>query len=222
MAEAWEELGASVGRATAVLATFALAAALLLAGVHLATRDIIADAQRRAAHRTLLELFPPETHDNDPLGDVLPIPASYLSTLGLKEPAKIHVVRRGDEVVGFIVPATAPDGYGGPIHLLVGIRVDGTLAGVRVLSHNETPGLGDKVELRKSRWILSFDGRSLGNPPLEQWAVVKDGGVFDQFTGATITPRAVVNQVRKVLIFYREHRDELLRAAAAARGGRHG
>ena len=97
---------------------------------------------------------------------------------------------------------------------MVGIHLDGTLAGVRVLSHNETPGLGDKLELRKHPWILSFNGKSLGTPPREGWLVKKDGGEFDQFTGATITPRAVVKRVLKTLEFYQEHRQELLKSAA--------
>ena len=122
-------------------------------------------------------------------------------------------MRKNGQVTGFILPAVAPDGYSGDIRLIIGIRADGTLAGVRVTAHNETPGLGDKVELRKHPWILSFEGRSLRNPPRDQWQVKKDGGVFDQFTGATITPRAVVRKVRDTLQFYREHGDELRKAA---------
>jgi len=196
-----------------VLGLFALVTALLLASTYLGTRDTIAAAERAAAQKTLLEIFPDDQHDNNLLDDTLPIPGSYLKTLGLGKPADIHVVRKGGEVTGFILPAVAPEGYSGDIRLIVGIRVDGSLAGVRVTGHNETPGLGDKVELRKHPWILSFNDRGLGNPPREQWEVQKDGGVFDQFTGATITPRAVVRKVRDTLQFYREHGDELRKAA---------
>ena len=98
----------------------------------------------------------------------------------------------------------------GKINLIIGINRDGSLAGVRVLSHNETPGLGDKVDLKKSQWILGFNGKSLQNPTENLWTVKKDGGEFDQFTGATITPRAVVQQVRRTLEFFRASHTTLL------------
>jgi electron transport complex protein RnfG len=107
--------------------------------------------------------------------------------------------------VAAIIPVTAPDGYSGDIELIVGVNADGSIAGVRVLSHKETPGLGDKVDLRKSDWILGFNGRSLNNPELAGWAVRKDKGVFDQFTGATITPRAVVAATLRALQFADAH-----------------
>ena len=196
-----------------VLSLFALVTALLLASTHLGTRDTIAAAERAAAQKTLLELFPAEQHDNDLLDDTLPVPPAYLKTLGLGRPAVIHVVRKGGEISGFVIPATAPDGYSGYIHMIVGIDAGGTIVGVRVTGHAETPGLGDKIELRIDPWILSFNGLSLGNPPRERWGVKKDQGMFDQFTGATITPRVVVRKVRDVLEFFREHRNELIEAA---------
>ncbi|HET8791735.1 MAG TPA: RnfABCDGE type electron transport complex subunit G, partial [Modicisalibacter sp.] len=100
--------------------------------------------------------------------------------------------------------------YSGDISLLVGIDANGELTGVRVLSHRETPGLGDKIEVRKSDWITQFAGLSLGNPPIEQWAVKKDGGVFDAFTGATITPRAVIGAIKRSLEYFASHRALLL------------
>jgi electron transport complex protein RnfG len=102
-------------------------------------------------------------------------------------------------VVAAIIPVTAPDGYTGAIDLIVGVNADGSIAGVRTLSHKETPGLGDKVDLKKSDWILGFNGRSLDNPKPRGWAVKKDKGVFDQFTGATITPRAVIAATLRAL-----------------------
>lgn len=206
----------SIGFNSLVLGIFALVTALLLASTYLGTRDTISAAEREAAQKTLLEIFPAQLHDNNLLDDTLPIPAPYLKTLGLKKPADIHVVRRGGQVTGFIIPAVAPDGYSGDISMIVGIGVDGKIAAVRVTAHRETPGLGDKVELRKHPWILSFNNLSLDSPPREQWAVKKDDGIFDQFTGATITPRAVVHKVRDTLQFYREHRDELLKQASPA------
>ena len=208
-------LGRSIGFNSLLLGAFALVTSLLLASTYLNTRDRIAEAERLSAQRGLLELFPAESHDNDLLADVLPVPAHYLKTLGLRRPADVHVVRKAGEVTGFIVPAVAPDGYSGDIDMIIGINADGTLAGVRVTNHRETPGLGDKVELRKHSWILSFDGRSLGDPPRDRWTVTKHGGAFDQFTGATITPRAVVHKVRDALLFHSEYGDELLAAALA-------
>jgi electron transport complex protein RnfG len=113
-------------------------------------------------------------------------------------------------VVAVILPVTAPDGYSGTIELIVGVNRDGTVAGVRALQHRETPGLGDKVDVKKSDWVLDFNGHSLGQPPEEQWTVKKDGGVFDTFTGATITPRAVTAAVKRGLLYFDAHRESLL------------
>ena len=112
-------------------------------------------------------------------------------------------------VVAVIIPAVAPDGYTGDIELIVGVNNDGTVAGVRALAHRETPGLGDKVDIKKSDWIRGFEGRSLDNPKLEGWAVKRDKGEFDQFTGATITPRAVVAATLRVLQFAQANRTSL-------------
>src|SRR5690606_24060195 len=120
-----------------------------------------------------------------------------------------------------LVPAVAPDGYSGAMRMLVGVNRDGTLAGVRVLTHRETPGLGDKVDLSKSDWILGFNGRSLGNPEPDRWGVKKDGGEFDQFTGATITPRAVTAQVKRVLQQVEQSRTLLFEQAPDTTGDEH-
>lgn len=209
----------SIGKNSLVLAIFALITSLLLASTYLGTKDNINAAERRAAQKILREIYPEESHDNDLLADVLPVPEAYLATLGLKSATDIHVVRKGGDITGFIIPATAPDGYSGDIRLLAGVNLDGSLAGIRVLAHNETPGLGDKVDTKKSDWIFEFDGKSLNNPQEEQWKVKKDKGYFDQFTGATITPRAVVSRVYKTLIFYREHRKELIKSAQKRTAG---
>jgi len=207
-------MGKSIRFNSLVLGLFALITASLLAGTYLGTKDRIAEAQREVAKRALLEIVPLHRHTNDLLLDTVPIPANFWHTLGLEdEGGAVHIARQGDEPVAAIVPAVAPDGYNGDIHLIVGINIDGTLAGVRVVSHHETPGLGDKVDLKKSDWILGFDGKSLDNPKPPQWKVKKDGGAFDQFTGATITPRAVVKQVYKTLKYYHEDRERLLKAA---------
>ncbi len=203
----------SMGLNGKVLGLFALITSLLLAGTHLATKDKIADSQRRAAQKALLEIIPDERHDNDILTDTLSIPQRYWSTLGLKKGGELHLARNNGKVFALIVPAVAPDGYSGAIEMIIGINMDGKIAGVRVLNHNETPGLGDKVELKKSPWVLSFDGKSIGSPPAERWKVKKDKGDFDQFTGATITPRAVVTQVAQTLHYFSEDKNRILKAS---------
>ncbi|HSH84389.1 MAG TPA: RnfABCDGE type electron transport complex subunit G [Guyparkeria sp.] len=117
--------------------------------------------------------------------------------------------REGDEVTAVAIPVVTRRGYSGDIRLLVGVCPEGEVIAVRVLEQSETPGLGDKIKADKTDWIFGFAGRRLGDPPVEWWAVKKDGGVFDQFTGATISPRAVVAAVKDVLLYVREHRQQL-------------
>lgn len=201
-------LGESISRNSMLLALFAVATTVLIVGTSLVTRDDIAREIRRAEEKALLEIVPRERHDNSMLDDTFPV-GPQSEGLGLREPKTGYIARKDGKAVAVILPVTAPDGYSGDIELIVGINRDGSVAGVRTLSHKETPGLGDKVDLRKSRWILGFDGRALGNPALPGWAVKKDRGVFDQFTGATITPRAVVAAVLRALQFTQANRDAL-------------
>ncbi|MFL0795890.1 MAG: electron transport complex subunit RsxG [Cellvibrionaceae bacterium] len=207
-------IGSAISRNSIILGLFALAMAGVLGITAESTKDKIAAAEKAAATRALLEIIPLERHSNDLLVDVLPAPEAYWPSLGLKQGGNIHIARdKNNTPIAVIVPAVAPDGYSGDIKLIAGINMDGTLAGVRVLTHAETPGLGDKVELKKSNWILSFNDKSLSNPSEENWAVKKDKGEFDQFTGATITPRAVVNQVYRVLKYFEQDKAQLLKAA---------
>jgi electron transport complex protein RnfG len=201
-------LGESITRNSVLLAVFAVCTTLLIAGTFLLTRDDIALQKRKAEEKALLQIVPRERHDNSMLDDTIPVGAEAAG-LGLREQKRIYVARRGDEAVAVIIPSVAPDGYTGDIELIVGVNADGSVAGVRALSHRETPGLGDKVDLKKSDWILDFNGRSLGNPDLSGWAVKKDRGVFDQFTGATITPRAVVAATLRALQFAEANRASL-------------
>lgn len=192
-------IGSSILSNSVLLGLFALVTAALLAGTYSGTAERIASAERANAQKALLEIVPPERHNNDLLETTEAIAESHWQALGLKQGGRWHIARQDGEPVAVIIPAVAPDGYSGDIKMIVGINRDGSVAGVRVLTHAETPGLGDKVELRKSDWILSFNGKSLQTPAAAGWAVKKDGGEFDQFTGATITPRAVVNQVKRAL-----------------------
>ena len=179
------------------------------------TYERIEQSEREAAQRALLEIIPLERHDNDMLMDVQPVPEQYWATLGLKKGGNIHIARDQGQPVAAIIPAVTPDGYSGAISMIIGINFNGSIAGVRVVEHRETPGLGDKVDLKKSDWILSFNGKSLVNPQASGWKVKKEGGDYDQFTGATITPRAVVNQVLKTLQYFEDDRERLLQIAAA-------
>ena len=199
----------SIQKNSLLLLAFALVTAGLLAATHEGTKEAIAEAERRAAEKALLEIVPAERIDNDLLLDTIEIPESAWAQLGLDNGGNIHIARNQGEVIAIITNAVASDGYSGDIKLLAGVNRDGTVAGVRVISHTETPGLGDKIDLKKSDWITIFNGLSLQQPSIENWKVKKDGGEFDQFTGATITPRAVVNQVKEILVFVKNNQSLL-------------
>ncbi|PUA29382.1 MAG: electron transport complex subunit RsxG [Cellvibrio sp. 79] len=194
-------LGKSISKNSLILTAFAIATAGALALTNLGTQDRIATAERAAQQRALYEIIPLSQHDNDLLTDTIPVPQSGWIELGTDANSKIHRARHNGEISALIIPATAHDGYSGDINMIVGVNRDGTIAGVRILLHKETPGLGDKIELKKNQWILHFNGKSLQVPVVEEWKVKKDGGAFDQFAGATITPRAVVGQIKRVLEF---------------------
>lgn len=197
------------------LGTFALGAAVLLALVNNGTAERIQQQRLQAEREALYAVLPPATHDNDLLNDgfVIDPRASALqdvALLGLTAPRPAYVARRQGQPSGVILPLETPDGYSGTITLLVGIDIEGMITGVRVLDHAETPGLGDKIELRVSDWILGFNTRSLANTDTVLWQVKKDGGEFDQFVGATITPRAVVAAVHQALQFFERNKNALL------------
>jgi len=200
----------SIRRSSIALGLFALVTSGILAATQLGTRELILEAERAAAARALLEIVPRDRHSNDLMADRVPVAEEFWRQLGLDEGGDIHIARNQGKPVAIIVPAVAPDGYSGDIKMIVGITWDGSVAGVRVLNHQETPGLGDRIELKKSDWILGFNGKSLTRPTPELWNVKKDKGEFDQFTGATITPRAVVRQVYQTLRFFEANKKTLL------------
>lgn len=205
----------SMGIAALILTGFAVVGTGLVAITYSGTKDIIAEAQRAALEASLNQLVPADRYDNRVTEDRLDIVAP--EWLGTDQPVTIYRARKNGQPVALFATPTAPDGYSGPIQLLIGVYADGTLAGVRVLTHKETPGLGDGIEARRSPWILAFTGKSLTNPPLEQWKVKRDGGAFDQLTGATITPRAVVKAVRRFLEYVQKHQEQLFAPAAGAK-----
>jgi len=195
-------------RPAAVLAGFALLATAALVFTYGRTRAPIARAERAELARSLRTLIPRHAYDRDPVDDTVVLAPDPLLGTGQDVTAYRARIHGETQVVAF--NAIAPDGYNGAIRLLVAVRPDGRLVGVRVVSHRETPGLGDGIDAERSPWIHGFDGKSLGQPPVEQWKVKKDGGAFDQLTGATITPRAVVRAVRRALEYFESHRDRLL------------
>ena len=190
-----------------LLLLFTVLGTALVAFTYNNTRSVIEANARANLLQNLHAMIPPERHDNDLLSDSLEVTDPDL--LGTDAPVTIYRARKGGQPVAIILAPVAPDGYSGDIKLLVAIGADGTLIGVRVTAHRETPGLGDPIEAARSDWILKFTGRSLADPNEKHWAVKKDGGVFDQFTGATITPRAVVKAVKKSLIYFQRHRQTL-------------
>ncbi len=197
----------SVAYQATLLGGFTLLAAALLVIGDLTTRDTIALRKAEDLKASLSQVLPPALHDNDLLADPLTLPDADGA------PVLVYRARRGLEVTGVAYRVSGP-GYSGTIELILGVDPQGRVLGARVLSHTETPGLGDKIELAKDDWILAFDGLSLGDPPPERWAVKKDGGDFDQFSGATITPRAVVGALKRGLEFFQRHQVALTSPAA--------
>ncbi len=192
------------------VATLAAMAAVLTAGlVSIAnlTRDRIARSQQVWIKQHLDALIAPQSYDNDPLVDIIEVTAPDL--LGTDAPVTVYRARKAGAPVAVGVRSIAPDGYRGPLELLVAIAPDGSLIGVQVIRHDETPGLGDAFENRDVAWLERFRGLSLSNPPQQRWTVRRDGGDFDAFTGATITPRAIVKAVRRTLEFYRGNQQRL-------------
>lgn len=199
-------MGKKILAAALLLSMFGIVGTGLVAFTYEMTKDQIAENERMALLRSLQALVPAETVDNDMPQDTIVVDDKDM--LGT-DTTTIYRGRKQNQPVAAVFTSIAPDGYSGRIKLLVAVRYDGTLGGVRVIAHKETPGLGDWIETEKDDWIYSFDNKSLDNPPIDKWAVKKDGGVFDQFTGATITPRAIVNAVKKTLIYARDHQDAI-------------
>ncbi|MFO1417217.1 MAG: electron transport complex subunit RsxG [Methylotetracoccus sp.] len=194
---------------TYALAAAALVASLVLGVVDLATSGAIERRQAEDVRLTLSQVLPDRLHDNELLDCriVVPVPDSGGTAV------EVFVGTRDGGFAGAAFRWKAGGGYSGPIGLMMGVDPEGTVLGVRVVAHAETPGLGDKIETSKSGWILAFAGRSLDNTADERWKVRKDGGDFDQFAGATITPRAVVRGVADALRFYQASRTVIAGAA---------
>jgi len=194
-----------------ILGVFAIIGTALVALTYDNTRERIATSERAYLLRSLHALITPSIHNNDIFTDTVTVTSSLMGT---NKPTVVYRARMDGKPVAAVLTPIAPDGYNGTIKLLVAVLYDGTLAGVRVIAHRETPGLGDEIDEQRSDWILGFKGHSLQNPDKSGWAVKRDGGVFDQFTGATITPRAVVNAVHRSLQYYEQNKDLLFAPAS--------
>lgn len=190
-----------------LLAMFAAAGTFFVTYTFDNTIDRINENKRLALLKAFHVLIPPSAHDNDIFTDFISVQNKDL--LGSNKPVNVYRARQNNKPVAVIINSVAPDGYSGNIELLVAININGTLEGVRVVHHKETPGLGDAIEEKRSDWITKFKRLSLTNPSKKGWAVKRDGGEFDQFTGATISPRAIVKAVYNTLRYYKENRDSL-------------
>jgi len=194
-------------RGAALLLIFAVAGTGVVALTYEASREQIAANERAVLLAGLHAVLQSVEYDNDLDRDVIQV--TDRESLGTGAPVPCYRARLKGRPVAVVIAPVAPDGYNGTIRLTVGISHAGEVTGVRVVSHQETPGLGDKIDVRRSGWVEAFAGRSLLDPGADGWRVRRDGGVFDQFTGATITPRAVVGAVRKSLEYFSRNRESL-------------
>lgn len=196
--------------AALLLSLFAVIGAALVGLTFKQTADDIKRNEEITLLNKLNNIIPSDLYDNNLLLDTIKLAPSAL--LGTKDPSLAYRARKNNKNVAVVFSCIAPSGYSGSIYLLVGIYADGNVAGVRVVKHKETPGLGDAVSITHSNWILGFNGKSLSDPDDKGWKVKRDGGVFDQFTGATITPRAVVKAVHDALIYFDQNQIKLFSA----------
>ncbi len=205
------ELTPDIFSSGVLLAITALLGTALMVAVNWHSQPYIEKNEHEVLLKTINSVLPENNYDNNIIDDTLQIKDPAM--LGSRDPVTIYRVRRQGKPVAAVLSVVAPDGYSGPIVLLVGINYDGGVNGVRVVRHKETPGLGDAIEIRRSDWIHGFDNKSLDNPASAAWKVKRDGGQFDQLTGATITPRAVVKAVHKALLFYQANRKSIFARA---------
>jgi electron transport complex protein RnfG len=193
--------------------TLALIAAIcttLVAATYQATHERIAANEKALLEQSLQPALAGVFYDSGVSESRIVLQSPH--ELPGNESAVIYRVFAEGEPVAALFAVTARDGFSGPIRILVGVEYDGSVTGIRILQHRETPGLGDKIESRRSDWIFQFDGRSISDPPVTGWAIREDGGVFDQLTGASITPRAVIKAIRQTLLYFDANREEIFLA----------
>jgi H+/Na+-translocating ferredoxin:NAD+ oxidoreductase subunit G len=200
------------------LLVFAVIGTVILASTFFLTRDRIRQSEEAEKLKLISQIVPPALYDNDIIKDTLNIAPDPM--LGTTDNTIAYRARLHGETSAVVLEAVAPDGYSGKINLILSILTNGEIAGVRVVSHKETPGLGDYIELPKSPWIKGFDGKSNAVYKEDDWKVKKDGGQFDYMVGATITPRAVIKAVHKALLYFAANRDRLLAASHGQEDGK--
>lgn len=194
----------SISKNALSLSLFGIITASCILIVQNTTKAKIEQNIQQAQIKALNQIIPASSYNNQLLNDIIHINDETLGNVD------VHIARIDNKAIAVIIPTVTTEGYTGNINSIVGIFADGTIANMTVLSHQETPGLGDKIEAKKSDWSKQFKGKSITAPPPKQWLVKKDGGVFDQLTGATITPRAVVKSVYNALKYFNDNREQLL------------
>ena len=197
----------AISKNTKILAAFAITCTLAVALVNEFTKDIIKTQEQQQLLKTLHNIIEPSRYDNNIANDCIVVNSPEL---GSEKEHTAYIARKSGQVVALAITSTAPEGYNGNIDFIIAINVDGSVSGVRVLKHQETPGLGDKIEIKKSSWITSFSGKSMLSDNDSRWAVTKDNGMFDQFTGATITPRALIKGIKNTINYVNNNKDSLL------------
>jgi electron transport complex protein RnfG len=205
-------------RTAAILFVFVIIFTGLLSAAYLWTKPAIEASAVEEKMKLIDEVLPRAEYDNALLQEAISLPPT--PELGLTEPSSVFVARKAGQPVGAIFEAVAPDGYAGKIRLLVAIRADGQVAGVRVVQHKETPGLGDYIEVKKDKnkarpWITQFTGKTLTGAVDKDWKVKKDGGRIDHYAGATVTPRAVSKAVLKATQWATANHDRLFAEGVA-------
>ena len=203
---------AAVSKNTKILTLFAVACTIAVGLVSQLTADTIKHQQQQYLLNTLHTIIEPSRYDNDIANDCIVVSAPEL---GSNKVHKAYIARKLNQVVAVAMTSTATEGYSGDIDFIIAINRDNSVSGVRVLKHQETPGLGDKIERRKSDWITDFNGKRVLSDNDSRWAVTKDNGMFDQFTGATITPRALVAGIKETLNYFAQHQEQLLKQSNA-------
>lgn len=201
----------SIWQGGLVLGGLAAVCTALVAVTHGFTAPRIAANEQAYLEQSLQPVLDGIAYDGDLSESTIVIPPPH--TLPGDEPVSVFRVYADGQPVAALFVVEARGGFSGPIRLLIGIEANGRISGVRVLEHRETPGLGDLIDPDKSDWALQFSGHSLGEPPLPGWAIRRDGGTFDQLTGASITPRAVIRGIRETLLYFNEHREQVFAAA---------
>lgn len=206
-------MSSSVIKSGVTLAAIAAICTALVAITWQLTHERIAENQQLMLERSLAPALAGLEFEGRISESMLLIPPPH--ELPGQDTAIVYRVFADQQPVAALFAVTARDGYAGPIRILVGISYAGEITGVQILEHRETPGLGDRIEARRSDWVYQFDGHSLGDPPLSGWALQRDGGQFDQLTGASVTPRAVIKAIRETLVYFAAHREELFTAPAS-------